>query len=292
MIFHPGVLTLVAGSFLGVAVILFSASLGFKIRLRWDINSSSMEQLSLERKTYLVSSAMNIMLGMEILLALLFIYTIEDIHHMFVGAMCATGTLNANTVGWNIIYAKVHLIFLSSIWIALNYLGNHSEYFPLVKTKYTLLLILLPIASIDAYLQVKYFSGLKPDVITSCCGALFSQSGENLASTFSALSFTPAKIAFLTSAGFFLLSSLLVWMFNNRIFKYLTSLTAVGFLFGATLFGLLVGITDPLRGNSSLTGLLDRLHKKWSVISTVFVIIFLILAVLPVVFSDFTMMGY
>ena len=107
MILHPGVLSLIAGSLIVVAMLFHASMLGLKILDAWDINSSSALQLSLERKTYLISTIMNYALGFEIISAFLFIYTVDDIHRQFVGAMCATGSLNANPVGWDVLIVKI-----------------------------------------------------------------------------------------------------------------------------------------------------------------------------------------
>ncbi|KPK23737.1 MAG: hypothetical protein AMJ61_15220, partial [Desulfobacterales bacterium SG8_35_2] len=92
MLFHPGILALVSGSALVTLMMLYAAVLGARVIGRWDFQSSSAYQLSLERKTYLISTIMNYVLGFQIISALLFIYTVDDIHRLFVGAMCATGS--------------------------------------------------------------------------------------------------------------------------------------------------------------------------------------------------------
>ena len=56
MILHPGVLALVMGSIAVTAMMLYASLLGVKIVRKWNIRSSSAEQLSLERKTYLIST--------------------------------------------------------------------------------------------------------------------------------------------------------------------------------------------------------------------------------------------
>ena len=114
---------------------------------------------------------MNYILGFQIFSALLFIYTADDIHQLFVGAMCVTGSLNANPVGWYALVSKIAVFFFSALWIAVNYLDQKAEDYPLVRLKYTLLIFLLPVIGLDLFLQTYYFLGLHPDIITSCCGS-------------------------------------------------------------------------------------------------------------------------
>lgn len=87
MIFHPGILALVSGSIFVTFMMLYAAAVGTLIVLRWDFQSSSAYQLSLERKTYLISTIINYVLGFQIISSLLFVYTVDDIHKLFVASI-------------------------------------------------------------------------------------------------------------------------------------------------------------------------------------------------------------
>ena len=89
MILHPGVLSLILGSGITLLLLLFASALGIQILRRWDISSSSEEQLLLERRTYLVSTLMAWAFAFQVGSLFLFIFTAEDLHRLFVGAMCA-----------------------------------------------------------------------------------------------------------------------------------------------------------------------------------------------------------
>lgn len=227
MILHPGILSLITGSIIVVLMMAYSSFLGAKILKRWDINSSSSEQLMLERKTYLISAIMNYVFGFLILSGFLFIYTADDIYRLFIGAMCATGSLNANPVGWQVLYTKVIIFFLFSVWITFNYIDQRAEDYPMVRLKYKMLILIVPFVVLDAYLQLKYFLGLKPAIITSCCGALFSEGEKGIASSFSSLPAKPMMAAFYTVAGIFLLSAMLSLRFRNSILKYALSVASL-----------------------------------------------------------------
>ncbi|MEJ2696174.1 MAG: hypothetical protein P8013_05960 [Candidatus Sulfobium sp.] len=187
---QPGVLALIVGSGITVLLLFFAAILGLKILFRWDIRSNSEEQLGLERKTYLVSTLVQYGLLFEVVSLFLFIYTADDIHNLLVGAMCATGSLNANAYGFPALYAKIATLFLSGSWIALNYIDNKAEDYPLTRTKYRLLLAIFPVVLAGYVLQTEYFSRISPNVITSCCGVLFSEGSKGIASS---IAFLPAR---------------------------------------------------------------------------------------------------
>jgi len=227
MILHPAILALSIESVLVVVILSYAALLGVKIIRRWNIDSSSEQQLSLERKTYLISTVVNLALAFEVLSVVLFVYTADAIHDVFVGAMCATGSLNANPIGWSALYVKLLVLFVSGVWIAVNTIDQRAEDYPFVKLKYGLLLAVLPLVIAGASLQAVYFLGLKADIITSCCGALFSGEGKGLAGTLSALPVRPAMAAFFGSIAVFVLNGLLALQYQKAFLKYCFSLLAV-----------------------------------------------------------------
>lgn len=233
MIFHPGVIALVSGSILITAMLTFAAAAGLQIAWKWDYQSSSPYQLSLERRTYLVATIMNYVLGLQIVSGLLFVYTIDDIHKLFTGAMCATGSLNANPVGWYALAAKILLCFLAGLWLVLNYLDQQVETYPLVRLKYILLAGLLPFVATDAYLQLYYFLGLDPDIITSCCGSLFSATGGTVAAGLAGLPVRASMLVFYAGCGLWLGAAILCLFSSKPVFRYLLSLVAAAMLFVA-----------------------------------------------------------
>jgi len=206
VILHPGILALLVGSLLTLLIMLKACWLGVQIIHRWDIGSSSETQLQLERKTWLVSTLLNYALGFQILSGILYLYTLEDIHRLFVGAMCATGALNANLIGWLVLVVKALLFFAAAVWVALNRLDQRTEDTPLVRPKYLALLLITPLVALDLYLQFSYFTGLRPEIITSCCGSLFSEQGESVASELAGMpAFEAMKVFFVVISAFFAL---------------------------------------------------------------------------------------
>ncbi|MEE4254909.1 MAG: hypothetical protein V2I50_12790 [Desulfuromusa sp.] len=227
MILHPGILALLCGSLLTLLTMLVASWLGIKILLNWDANSSSEGQTLLERKTWLVSSLLNYALGFQIFSALLFIATAEDIHQLFIGAMCATGSLNANLVGWLVLLIKGILLFAAALWVVINRLDQRTEDCPLIRPKYLALLILTPVVALDFYLQWSYFSGLRPEVITSCCGSLFSSEGESVVSELAGMPVRQAMLLFFSIVAIHLLVLFFNITFKSTVFRPLLFITAV-----------------------------------------------------------------
>ncbi|MCP3177507.1 hypothetical protein MJO47_10380 [Desulfuromonas sp. KJ2020] len=208
MILHPGILALILGTALVLFMLLYASGLAVKIIRRWDFDSSSEGQLNLERKTYLVSTIVNYALGFEIFSLILFVYTLDEIHGLFVGAMCATGVLNANPVGWYALILKIVIFFAAALWVAVNYLDGKTENLPLTRIKFTGLLLLTPLVGGELYLKIHYFLGLEPEVITSCCGSLFSADGTGVAAELAGLPVVPMMSVFYGLALLLLLCAL------------------------------------------------------------------------------------
>jgi hypothetical protein len=229
VILHPGILALLCGTATVFFMLLYAGGLAVKILRRWEFSSSSEEQLVLERKTYLASTIVNYALGFEIFSLFLFIYTVDEIHPLFVGAMCATGVLNANPIGWYVLAVKIAIFFAASLWVALNFLDNQAEDAPLTRRKFAGLLLLAPLVGIELYLQLVYFLGLQPEVITSCCGSLFSGSDTGLAADLTALPVRPMMGVFYFAGLLLLGSAWLCFRKKTPSFRYLFSLMAAIF---------------------------------------------------------------
>ncbi len=230
MILHPGILALLLGSFLVLLLMVVSTRIALQVICRWDPLKSDEGQLSLERRTYLVSTLVNYALGFTILSLPLFLYTIDDLHPLFTGAMCATGSLNANPIGWWALITKLILVLLAGLWVVLNHYDLMAEDYPLVKVKYWALLVLMPLVIADLGLQVIYFTGLNPEIITSCCGSLFSANADGVASELVSLPPRSMMIVFYSSlvVYFGLLSANL--LSRLPLLRYLLALFAGFFL--------------------------------------------------------------
>jgi len=167
-------MALIVGSILVSLMILYSTSFAIQILKDWNLESGSELQLRLERKTYLISILVSYAFAFEIVSFFLFIFVADQIHTFFVGAMCAAGSLYANSYGYPALIAKIVIFILAGIWLILNHVDVRGYDYPLIKVKCGLLLFLLPLVLFETFLQANYFLRLKPNIITSCCGTLFS----------------------------------------------------------------------------------------------------------------------
>ncbi len=198
MILHPAIVALLLVSLLTTGMTLYGAYFGIGIMRRWNLKSGSEGQLALERRTYLISTLLAYVLIFQVGSLFLFVQTAESLHNQFVGAMCAAGSLNVDPYGYPAFLLKILNVILAGLWLIINHVDNGAHDYPLIKKKYALLLVLAPLFLAESVVQTLYFLELKADVITSCCGSLFSSEGNGVSSDIAAI---PAKAAM---AGFYL----------------------------------------------------------------------------------------
>ena len=222
MILHPAIIALVLVSLLISGMVIYASFFGVRIISRWDIQSGSEEQLSLERRTYLISTILSYMLVFQIGSLFLYIYTADSLHSLFVGAMCAAGTLNVNPYGYPTFLLKIFNFVLAGLWLIINYTDNRAHDYPLVRKKYAMLLILAPLIVTEAIVQFVYFMQLKGDVITSCCGSLFSTERRSVTSDIAGMPAGAAMAGFTASLALTFSSGIIYWIKGKlgRLFSF------------------------------------------------------------------------
>ena len=199
MILNPAIIALISSSLLIVAYAIYASVVGYQIIRWWNIQSGSQRQLNLEKKTYLISTVMAYMFGFGFFSLVLFIYTADHIHDFFIGAMCAAGSLNVNQYGYPVLTVKVVSFILCGVWLILNYTDNKAFDYPLIKVKYKFLMFITGLLIFESFLLANYFFDLKANVITSCCGILFSEETKSIAGEIASLPSFTTKIIFYLS---------------------------------------------------------------------------------------------
>jgi hypothetical protein len=73
-------------------------------------------------------------------------------------------------------------LLAAGVWLIVNFVDNRAYDYPLVKKKYLLLLIITPLILAETGTLANYFLRLDPNIITSCCGSLFSEGAQSISS--------------------------------------------------------------------------------------------------------------
>jgi hypothetical protein len=233
VILHPAVIANVVGSLIISGVLIYAGYYGVQILRKWDLQSGHEGQLILERRTYLISTILTFACGLELMSLFLYVFTANNLCPLFVGAMCAAGTLNVNPYGYPTLVLKIVSFLFAGLWLILNHADNQAYDYPLIKKKYLLLASIVPLSVGETSLQGAFFLNLKANVITSCCGSLFSsEQVKGVGSELAALPIIPMMWIFYLGMGVTILIG--VYFYLRGKGGYLYSLLTFA-MFGVSL---------------------------------------------------------
>jgi len=237
VILNPTVIANLLASYASSGMLVYAAFYGVQILKHWNIESGDELQLVLERKTYLISTVLSFVFGLQLLSLFLYIFTADALCPLFVGAMCAAGTLNVNGFGYPTLELKILNFLLAGLWLVLNHADNQGYDYPLIKKKYLLLTLITPFIVLETVLESFYFLGMQADVITSCCGSLFSSEKEgSLGSEIAALPAKPMLWVFYLSMTVTLMSGM--WFYRKGHGGYLYAGLSLA-MFGIALLAII-----------------------------------------------------
>jgi hypothetical protein len=223
MILHPAVIANVVASLIITGVLVYAGYYGIQILRKWDLRSGDEFQLILERRTYLISTILTFVCGLELMSLFLYVFTANNLCPLFVGAMCAAGTLNVNPYGYPTLLLKIVSFLFAGLWLILNHADNQAYDYPLIKKKYLLLTLIVPFSVLETSLQGAFFLNLKANVITSCCGSLFSsEQVKGVGSELAALPIKPMMWIFYLGMGVTLLSGIYFYLKGKGGYLYST----------------------------------------------------------------------
>ncbi len=241
MIFQTPILALLLVA--GLAALAGTWAAGFALRVLrgWDLARATPRQIAMERATELVSTLFAAVMLAELAALLLFVFNADRMAGLFVGAMCAVGTLSVNAYGFPALYAKIAVFFGAGLWLMLDRADRMGRDYPLTRVKYAALLALVPVIWLDFGLELGYFLGLKTDVITSCCSKLFTPANPGLADDMAALA--PGAALWLLGGAGALVAALGALVHRTGRFYGLFALGGAGF-FAAALVAI-VAVISP-----------------------------------------------
>ena len=170
-------IALILVNLLDLFLVLAAARTAFRVLRFWDPNSDASLQITLENETWLASTLVQYGLFFQVVSLVLLVVAADSFSNVLPGAMGATGSLRDNVYGFPLLWLKIAGVFLYGFWILLHHLDIQVESYPLVRIKFAYLFFLLPLLVADTVVEILYIGGLDPEIITSCCGVVFSDSG-------------------------------------------------------------------------------------------------------------------
>lgn len=202
MIFQTPIMALLLVAALASLTALWSGGFAVQVLRRWNLADMSRAQLQRERATELVSTLFAAVMLAELAALLLFVFNADRMASLFVGAMCAVGTLNVNGYGFPALYLKIGVFFAATLWLMLDRADRMGRDYPLTRVKYGVLLAIVPLVLADAGTELAYFLNMHTDVITSCCSKLFTPANAGLANEMASIG-PGASLWLLGGAGAF-----------------------------------------------------------------------------------------
>ncbi len=175
MLLDPLILALLVSSAAVAACAGGAAAVGAGIVRSWDRASGSPLQIALERRTVLVGALVRMALAVEIVSLFFLVFAAERLHVRFAGAMCAAGVFAASPWGYPLLLLRALGAASGGLWLVIDRLDRAGWDYPLLRVKLLALMPLSLLLAADTALLLLFFSGLRPDVLTSCCGVIFDQ---------------------------------------------------------------------------------------------------------------------
>jgi hypothetical protein len=183
MILTPEILSLfiLNGIFLFFGFIAFILS--FKIFLKWDSNSTTQTQYTLEKQSFLTATIIKYMFIVKLPLFLFFIFTLDKLSTSIIGAMCAAGVVDATPYGTYLFIIKIINIYLFGFWLLFHSIDIALETPKYTKQKFGLFIIAFFFLVTEIILETLMFYSIDISKMVSCCGTLFSSTTASYIST-------------------------------------------------------------------------------------------------------------
>jgi hypothetical protein len=130
----------------------------------------------LEKRSYLVATIIKYIFFLKIPIFLFFIYVIDDLSNIIIGAMCAAGVVDASSYGIPLLILKVVNLYLFGFWLIIHYGDLRFQNLPFSKIKFGFFIVAALLILIEIGLDFLMFDSIDLSKIAICCGALFSNS--------------------------------------------------------------------------------------------------------------------
>lgn len=157
----------------------FTFILSVKIVKNWDYKSLDLKQYDLLDKVYLSSILTSFVLVLKIILFFLFLYAIDDLSNVIIGAMCSTGVFLSAKYGFISLFMKSFVIILCLLWFLLFIKNQNSKNMEYTKKVYMFFIVLYIFAVFEFFLSLYMFLSINTDKVVSCCSTIFSQASSS-----------------------------------------------------------------------------------------------------------------
>ena len=241
MILSPEVLTIIIINLIFLVFGTLAFILSVKIFFKWDINSTSKLQYSLEKQSFLSATIIKYILFIKILLFIFFIFTLDKISNVLTGAMCAAGVIDATSYGIYLLLFKLINIYFFGFWLVIHKFDMNTKELKFTKLKFGLYIFIYLLFVSEIILEITMFSAIDVDKLVSCCGTIYSNSSTSYLSSFFAIDNIYIVGAFYLSTAllilFYFLKNDYLYIIFNLLFLIIAIISLIMF-FGTYIYEL------------------------------------------------------
>ncbi|WP_066166341.1 hypothetical protein [Aliarcobacter cryaerophilus] len=156
-------------------LLLISFIYSITILRDWDFKKSTALQYKLEKRSYLVILIISFSLFIKILLFFYFIFSIDNLSHFVVGAMCAAGIFSLEYGEISLLLKLTNLFFIG-IWFVLNSLDLKRKDYKYTKIKLLLFIFIFICLTFEYILDFKFLLNIPLNEAVECCSVIFETS--------------------------------------------------------------------------------------------------------------------
>lgn len=241
MLLTPEVLTLLILNILFALFSVLAFALSIRIYLKWDMNSTSQTQYSLEKQSYLSATIIKYIFAIKVPLFIFFIFTLDKISNVLTGAMCGAGVVDATKYGTYLIILKIINLYLFAYWLKLNSEDMKDENQPYTRLKFGLFIVLFFFFMSEITLEGVMFNAIEIDKMVSCCGSIYSSSADSAIANIFSIDTTALLSLFYANffliALFYVLKSRYLFALSNMLFIVVALIALISF-FGGYIYEL------------------------------------------------------
>ncbi|MCK5294920.1 MAG: hypothetical protein KAJ49_09725, partial [Arcobacteraceae bacterium] len=199
---------------LDVIFLIFSTIAFFisiKIYRNWDFTSTKSSQYKLEKQSHLTAVIIKYIFFLKLPLFLFFIFTLDSLSTIIVGAMCGAGVIDAVSFGMSLFILKIANMYLFGFWLLIHYGDLKYKTLEFTKLKFGYFIVIYFFLIAEIIVELLMFNSIDISKMVSCCGTLYSTSTT---SSISAIFAIDPHIFVYAFYGMFLLN-ILFYKFKN-----------------------------------------------------------------------------
>jgi hypothetical protein len=179
MFLNPNVEIILFLDFIFLFFLAISLYFSIEIFFKWDFQSNSNQQYKFEKRSYLISTIIKYIFFLKLPLFLFFIYTIDGLSDIIIGAMCSAGVIDASSYGIPLLILKLLNLYLFGFWIIIHYGDLKYEDLRFTKVKFGFFIIAGFFIILEIILDFLMFDSIDPSKIALCCSSLFSNASSS-----------------------------------------------------------------------------------------------------------------